>query len=162
MAVERSQLRRLFTSDECSISRTVGLIGDRWSLLILREAFYDVTRFEDLHENLTISRAVLSERLDRLVEVGLLHKVPYQLPGQRARYEYHLSADGIELIPAFVALLKWGDKHRDDHPPIVLRHQNCGGEVSATLTCSIGHVVTPEVIEPELHPHSKRRFPPGR
>lgn len=151
--MDKTELRALIDGDLCSIARTVELIGDRWSMLILREAFYGTSRFADLLENLHISRAVLTDRLDSLVAHGLLERVRYQPPGERARYEYLLTDAGQELIPAFVSLLQWGDKHRNGgRPPITLVHARCGAHVRAELRCARGHTVTPDALEPEPGP----------
>lgn len=151
--MQRSEVRALFESGECSIARTVALIGDQWSMLILREAFYGVSRFEDFRGNLLISRAVLTARLDGLVGSGLLEKADYREPGQRVRYEYRLTEAGAELIPAFVALLQWGDRHcNGGKPPVIMTHAGCGSTVSSQLRCAKGHDVMPLQVEPEPGP----------
>ncbi|MFF4550072.1 winged helix-turn-helix transcriptional regulator [Streptomyces sp. NPDC001435] len=151
--MDRTELRALFDGDLCSIARTVELIGDRWSMLVLREAFYGVSRFEQLRENLRISRAVLTDRLDGLIAAGLLERVPYQSPGQRARNEYRLTEAGTELMPAFAALLAWGDKHRNNGmPPVTLTHAGCGAPLRSQLVCDKGHAVTADEVEPEPGP----------
>src|SRR5664279_224644 len=151
--MDRTEVRAMLDGDLCSIARTVELIGDRWSMLLLREAFYGVSRFEQFRENVHISRAVLTDRLDHLVEHGLLERVAYQPSGQRARHEYQLSAAGTDLIPAFAALMKWGDEHRNHGiPPITLTHTGCGSPVTSQLLCERGHVVSADAVEPEPGP----------
>jgi len=145
----------------CSIARTLDFVGDRWSLLILREAsFYEVTRFEQFRARLGISKAVLSDRLDGLVAHGILERVPYQAPGERVRHEYGLTAAGTELFPVLVALAEWGDKHRNEGlPPVTLSHAGCGAPVHGGLICAKGHHVSQPEVEPEAGPGLNR---PGR
>jgi len=143
-----------FDSTRCSIFKTLELVGDRWSILILREvSLYEVTRFAELQQRLGISRAVLSERLDGLVEHGILERVPYQPPGERARHEYRLTEAGTELFPVLIALGQWGDKHRNQGlPPIDIEHSGCGELVHAQLVCDAGHPVTQRETEPHPGP----------
>jgi DNA-binding HxlR family transcriptional regulator len=138
------------STENCTVARTLRLIGDRWSLLVLREAFNGVRRFDDLHRHLGIAPAVLSARLATLVGNGLLERVPYRELGQRVRDEYRLSARGWDLHPVVVALMAFGDKHLADPegPPIELRHEECGAPVRITLTCAAGHHVdSPKQID---------------
>ncbi len=124
-------------SDEhCSLARTLAVIGDRWTLLILRDAFLRVRRFEDFENSLGIARRVLSERLALLVEHGILSKVPYQ--ERPTRYEYRLTDKGLDLYPALISLVHWGDKHyaTKDGPPVLHRHLKCGHDFRSVLTCS--------------------------
>lgn len=93
------------------------LLGDRWTLLILREAFYGVSRFEDLRADLSAPRAALSERLERLVGEGILERRPYQEEKSRPRHEYRLTAKGRELALVLIALMQWGDRHLGDGGP---------------------------------------------
>ena len=122
--------------EDCSLSRTLAVIGDRWTLLILRDAFLRVRRFEDFEESLKIARRVLSERLALLVEHGILKKVPYQ--ERPTRCEYRLTDKGLELYPALVSLVHWGDKHyaTKDGPPVIHRHLKCGHDFRSVMTCS--------------------------
>ncbi|MEM6748627.1 MAG: helix-turn-helix domain-containing protein [Pseudomonadota bacterium] len=93
------------------MAQAAELIGDRWTLLILREAFYGVTRFEDMHEDLEAPRSALTERLRRLVDARLLERVPYREPGSRTRWAYVLTEKGLDLAFTFLALTAWGEKH---------------------------------------------------
>lgn len=130
-------------SESCSMSRTLDIIGDRWTLLVLRDLFSGVNRFEDLREHLGIARDVLSRRLAALVESGVAEKSSYQEKGDRTRFEYHLTTAGRELRPVLVAIMDWGDRHvSPDGPPLVLEHVGCGSGVHAVLTCEDGHQVT--------------------
>lgn len=130
-----------YSAENCSIARTLGLVGEKWSLLILREALYGVRRFDDFARVLGCPRDVLSARLKRLVAAGVLRTVPYREPGHRPRLEYHLTAKGLDLQPALLALMEWGDRWAadDDGPPVVVTHRDCGAPVSVELTCGEGH-----------------------
>ena len=110
-------------------------MGERWTLLILRESFLGTSRFDDFHDRLGIARNVLQTRLERLVEEGVLARFPYQ--DRPARHEYRLTQEGRDLLPVLVALLQWGDRHRapDVGPPTAIAHANCGGAISAGLRC---------------------------
>ncbi|MQA79559.1 MAG: transcriptional regulator [Streptosporangiales bacterium] len=133
--------RSRYRSDNCSIGRTLTVVGERWTLLILREAFYGVRRFEDLQRNLGVARNVLAVRLQTLVEHDLLVRHPYRKTGHRERFEYRLTEKGRDLFPALVALMQWGDRYLadDSGPAVVVTHQDCGAVVSAELTCEAGH-----------------------
>src|SRR5215472_4883423 len=100
-----------YDSANCAIGATVGILGERPTFLVLREAFNGVRRFDDMQRRTGMPRQVLSNRLSRLVGDGLLRRVPYQDDGQRQRSEYRLTDKGIELYPVMVALLGWGDKY---------------------------------------------------
>jgi DNA-binding HxlR family transcriptional regulator len=120
----------------CSIARPAALLGDRWTLVILRQAFNGVKRFEDFQETLGISRSLLSERLNRLVEAGVLRREPYK-DSVRTRDRYRLTEMGLDLYPVLMALRQWGDRYlADDFPPADIRHRGCGGEPTLELRCS--------------------------
>jgi DNA-binding HxlR family transcriptional regulator len=118
-----------------SVGRTLALVGERWTLLILREAFFGVRRYGELVRNLGIPRPTLSARLRTLVDAGLLERVPYSRDPDR--HEYRLTDPGRELFPAIVALMRWGDAHLagPEGPPIVLRHDACGEIADPRLSC---------------------------
>jgi len=97
--------------ERCGMARAAELLGDRWTLLIVREALYGVTRFEAIRADLDIPRTVLSKRLRHLVDVGVLKKRSYREPGQRAREQYVLTTMGVELALPMIALMHWGEKH---------------------------------------------------
>ena len=125
----------------CSASRTLEVIGEKWTLLLLREAYYGVRRFQDFQRHLGIPRPVLSRRLAKLVDEGLLRRVPYQEPGDRPRHEYRLTEAGRALFPTIAALMEWGDRYRSDPegPAIALAHRGCGHPVALELRCAAGH-----------------------
>jgi DNA-binding HxlR family transcriptional regulator len=114
------------------------MLGDRWILLILRDATLGVTRFDEFRDRLGIADNILSARLRRLVDGGLLAKVPYR-DGHRTRQEYRLTKAGADLAPVLRALADWGQRHtRPDPPaePMRVVHAGCGGEVGADQACS--------------------------
>ncbi|HYB34458.1 MAG TPA: helix-turn-helix domain-containing protein [Mycobacterium sp.] len=133
--------RRRYTSSNCSIARTLGVVGEKWTLLVLREAFYGVRRFDDFHAALGCARNLLSERLKTLVANGLLEKQPYKDDRGRRRDEYRLTDKGRDLFPVVVTLMQWGDRWAADEagPPVVLRHHDCEHQVSVRLCCDAGH-----------------------
>lgn len=128
--------------EPCSIARTLELVGEKWSLLVLREAFCGVRRFDDLRRRTGAPRQVLAARLATLVDAGVLRRQPYQEPGRRTRDEYRLTRAGMDLFPVLVALMRWGDRHLDQPaggPPIDLVHAGCGEPVDVGLHCRAGH-----------------------
>jgi DNA-binding HxlR family transcriptional regulator len=127
-------LKRDYEGQNCSIARTLELIGERWTLLILRDVFLGVRRFEDFQAELGVARNVLSSRLTRLVDEGILEKRPYQ--ERPVRFEYRLTEKGIDLWPVLVSLVKWGDKYAAaEGPPRIIEHRGCGGQINDHLTC---------------------------
>ena len=124
---------------DCSIAHSLELIGERWSLLVIRDVFLGVRRFEDLQRNLGIARNVLAARLDKLTADGILERRPYS--ERPPRDEFMLTEQGLDLWPAIVALMQWGDEHRPgpNGPPTVLGHKGCGGAVSAAGNSSDPH-----------------------
>ncbi len=132
------QLDQSLSSPEsagCSIAAALELIGDRWTILILRDAFRGIRRFDDFRRDLDVARPVLADRLRKLVDGGIMMKVPYtQRP---LRHEYRLTPMGIELSPALVALMRWGDTWLSHGaPPTVLVHDHCGQPLEQGFWCS--------------------------
>jgi DNA-binding HxlR family transcriptional regulator len=143
-----------------SVGRALALVGERWTLLILREAFFGVRRFGQLARNLDIPRPTLSSRLRTLVDAGLLERVRYARNPDR--HEYRLTDAGRDLFPAIVALMRWGDKHLagPEGPPIVLRHQGCGEIADPGLTCQhCGEEIDARNVTPERGPGFRDRQP---
>jgi DNA-binding HxlR family transcriptional regulator len=132
-----------YDTANCAIGAAVGVLGERPTFLVLREAFNGVRRFDDMQRRTGMPRQVLSQRLARLVAEGLLRRVPYQEHGQRSRAEYRLTDKGLDLYPVLVALMEWGDRYEGDAdgPPVLLRHRDCGEPVRLHLTCEAGHVL---------------------
>ena len=128
-------LKNTYEGQACSIARSLELIGERWTLLIVRDVFRGLRRFDEIQESLGIARNVLANRLDRLVEEGIFEKRRYQ--EHPPRCEYFLTEKGIDLWPVLVSLVKWGDKHEPgmDGPPVVVRHKECEGEIDDHFTC---------------------------
>ena len=122
----------------CSIARSLEIVGEWWSLLIVRDAFLGIRRFDDFQRDLGISRNILSDRLGTLVEHGIFERRRYQEHPER--FEYRLTPKGVELYPVIVSLLRWGDKWESpDGPPLRLEHATCGHDSEAVLTCSHCH-----------------------
>ncbi|MEV5964025.1 helix-turn-helix domain-containing protein [Kribbella sp. NPDC051952] len=136
----------------CSIARTLELVGDRWSFLILREAHLGTTRFADFRDYLHIAPNILTNRLAALIEAGLLEKREYHEEGQRTRSSYHLTAAGVDLKLVLAALQQWGDVHvpRADGPTVVRRSTASRELVDVGFVDKDGHVVPDEdvVFEP--------------
>jgi DNA-binding HxlR family transcriptional regulator len=119
----------------CSVARTLSVVGDRWTLLILRDAFLGVRRFEQLQQSLGATRHVLSDRLAKLVDHGILRRERYQ--EKPDRYEYRLTEKGLDLQPVMLALVGWGDRWMagDEGPPVTYVHRDCGREITPAFRC---------------------------
>ncbi|HEY5987512.1 MAG TPA: helix-turn-helix domain-containing protein [Streptosporangiaceae bacterium] len=132
-----------YETANCAIGSAIAILGERWTFLVLREAFSGVRRFADMQRRTQAPRQILSDRLARLVRQGLLRKVPYQEHGQRHRYEYRLTDKGLDLYPVLVALMEWGDRYATGSggPQTLLTHRDCGQPVRLQLTCADGHTV---------------------
>ncbi len=140
-----------FRVNNCSIERTLDIVGEKWTFLVLREAFTGVRRFADMQAITGAPRQVLSARLARLVDEGLLRKEPYREPGQRQRDEYRLTEKGRDLYPLLVALMHWGDKYLagDEGAPVLLTHRDCGALIEQRFRCAEGHEVSgPREVTP--------------
>jgi DNA-binding HxlR family transcriptional regulator len=134
--------RGSWSADACSIRKALEIAGTRSALIILREAFYGTTRFDDFAERAGVSEPVAAARLRELVDEGLLEREPYRTAGQRTRMAYRLTEKGAGLFPALVALMQWGDRWlAPGGPPVVLRHEGCEEPVRAELRCAAGHEV---------------------
>ena len=119
----------------CSVARTMGVMGEPWSPLILRDVWVGMHRFDQLQADLGISRKVLTERLDHLVDHGVLERRPYD---PRPRFEYHLTAMGVELVDVLMVMVGWGDRWlaEESGPPVLYRHHACGKISSVDLRCA--------------------------
>jgi DNA-binding HxlR family transcriptional regulator len=152
-------LGRTYDGQVCSIARSLEVLGERWTLLIVRDVLLGLRRFDDFQHSLGVARNVLTDRLARLVETGVLERVPYQ---QRPpRYEYQLTPMGRELAVPIVSLMHWGDRHLAGPagPPRLTHHRDCGGTLQASLTCtacgqSVGAADMEVVPGPGLHRHA--------
>jgi DNA-binding HxlR family transcriptional regulator len=136
----------------CSIARTLGVLGERWTFLILREAFLGATRFAEFRQRLGIAPDVLSDRLGTLTEYGALRREPYQDPGERSRFAYRLTPAGQELQVILGALQQWGDEHlpHPDGPSMLRRRAGTGGPGGTPL--HVGYIDDDgrEVILPDV------------
>ncbi|SMC73007.1 winged helix-turn-helix transcriptional regulator [Kibdelosporangium aridum] len=130
--MKRSSLARW----PCSIARTMDLLGDWWTPLVLRESFYGIRRFDEFQRTLGIARNTLTERLTRLVAEGLLEKQMYQ--EKPLRYEYVLTEKGRDFFAVLLAMTRWGDRWLSgmDGPPVTMHHDTCGHEAQAEVVCS--------------------------
>jgi DNA-binding HxlR family transcriptional regulator len=135
-SVDRAlDLSHRFQAD--SVGRSLSLVGDRWTIMILREAFFGVRRYGQLARNLNIPRPTLSLRLRKLVDAGVLDRVRYSTEPER--HEYRLTQAGRDLFPAVIALMRWGDTYLagPEGPPIVLHHETCGKPTQPHVTCDV-------------------------
>jgi DNA-binding HxlR family transcriptional regulator len=128
-------LPRTYDNQVCSIARTLEVIGDRWTLLVIRDAFLGVRRFDDFQRSLGVARNVLTDRLNRLVEAEILRRHRYQ--ERPERYEYRLTRKGVGLWPIMMTTMKWGDRYlAPEGKPRLILHKDCGGEIDERLHCS--------------------------
>ncbi|MDT3438896.1 MULTISPECIES: helix-turn-helix domain-containing protein [unclassified Pseudofrankia] len=127
----------------CSVARALEVVGERWSLLVIREVTFGVRRFDAIQAATGAPRAVLTERLAGLVRAGVLERVTYREAGSRTRWEYRLTPAGRELAPVLSALRQWGDRHLagEDGPPATFTHAGCGAPVRVQHVCEAGHVI---------------------
>ena len=138
------------------MAEALDVVRTRSAFLILREAFYGATRFEEFAERTDLSEPVTAARLQELTAEGILERVPYREPGQRTRQAYRLTDKGSELLPVLVALMQWGDRwQHDSGARVELRHRGCGAAVTAQLRCADDHPVPPDELE--LAARSRRR-----
>jgi len=146
----------------CSIARTLSVVGDRWTLLILRNAFLRLRRFEEFQQQLGITRHLLADRLLKLVEHGVLEKVAYQQ--NPPRHEYRLTAKGRDLYPVLMALVAWGDRWMDDGQgaPLLYRHSACGHRFAPVMACSeCGAALEARAVQPLAGPGLRRSSDPA-
>lgn len=118
----------------CSVARTWAVVGERWTVLILRQAFRGTTRFDDFQRSLGLGRTLLSDRLRLLVDEGIFARETYQTRPER--HEYRLTQKGHDLYPVLLALMRWGDRYKVDTPPVRLIHKACGHPAEPEMTCS--------------------------
>ncbi|KAA2252409.1 helix-turn-helix transcriptional regulator [Solihabitans fulvus] len=138
--------RDRFATMACSVARTAGLIADPWTLLVLRDLFLGVNRFEQLVRDLGVATNILTERLERLMASGLVEREAYQR--NPVRYEYSLTESGTGLYGVVISLLAWGDHHLAvDGVPMRLVHEVCGEEITPVVTCAhCGTVLRPDEV----------------
>jgi len=144
----RLEPRGSWAADRCTIAKTLDVLTTRSAFLLLREAFYGTTRFDDFAARAGLSEPVTAARLRELVEDGLLEREDYREAGQRTRQRYRLTEKGADLFPTLVALMQWGDRWLDERGgPVELRHRDCGEPVAVELRCAGGHAVTPGEVD---------------
>jgi DNA-binding HxlR family transcriptional regulator len=138
----------------CNIARPIALLGEGWTLLVVRQAFMGTRRFEDFQGALGISRSLLAERLRRLVDAGVLRREPYR-DSVRTREQYRLTEKGLDLYPVLMALRTWADKHESPEagPLVLYRHRDCGGLTELVHSCSkCGEELSARDVQPEPGP----------
>jgi DNA-binding HxlR family transcriptional regulator len=144
----------------CSIARTVSILGERWTLVILRQAFLGARRFEDYQRGLGVARNMLADRLRTLVDEGILERRPYS--EHPPRHEYRLTVKGRDLYPILVTLMQWGDRYggHEEGAPMVLVHEPCGHDAAPVLTCSAcGEPLDPRDVRPVPGPGARPLTP---
>src|SRR3954452_24689863 len=130
-----SMLGRTYAGQNCSVAKALEIVGERWTVLILREIFLGRRRFDEMAQNLGIARNVLTQRLQRLTDEGVLTRLAYQERPQR--FEYRLTDKGLDLWPVMVTLMQFGDRYyAPAGPPLVLTHRDCGGTLDAHRICT--------------------------
>jgi len=128
-------LGRTYDGQNCSVAKSLELVGERWTMLVVREVFLGHRRFDEIATRLGVARNVLTARLARLVDEGVLERVRYQ--ERPERFEYRLTEKGIDLWPVIVSLVQFGDRYyAPEGPPVVLTHRDCGGTLDAHRTCT--------------------------
>ena len=148
--------RDSWRADNCPIVAALDVIGTRSAFVIMREALYGASRFEQFVKRTQLSEPVIATRLRELTEAGLLAKEPYREPGERTRNAYRLTEKGADLLPALTALFSWGTRWQlSSRPPVELAHSDCGGLVTSVLYCEHGHIVDPSTVE--LRPTRNQR-----
>lgn len=130
------------TVTDCPIAATLEIVGEKWSLLILRDIARGLHKFGAIHASLGCARNLLSARLKTLEAARIIHTEAYQETGARARKAYHLTPTGADLLPVLLALQEWGQKHLGRTGGAHITHRDCGSEVHTTLGCSNGHTLS--------------------
>jgi DNA-binding HxlR family transcriptional regulator len=138
-------LRRDYEGQNCSIARALEIVGERWTLLIVRDCFLGLRRFEELQQSLGVARNVLTDRLNRLVEEGILERVRYS--ERPERFEYRLTPKGRDLEIALAGLRQWGDQHLSEKPPRITRRKSDQKPVVAAFVPAGADVLRPHEIE---------------
>ena len=148
--------REEYDAATCSVGHALDAIGDRWTMLVIREAFFGVRRFEQMQRNLGIARNILTDRLQKLVGHGILERRRYQ--ERPERFEYRLTRKGLDLYPALVTLMSWGDAYMSDEgAPITLVHKACGHDADPVLACAhCGEALDARDVRVEPGPGARR------
>lgn len=146
--------------DTCTIGRAMDILGEKWTVVVLREIFNGVRRFDDMRVRNSIPRQVLTNRLAGLVDAGVLRREPYREPGSRVRHEYRLTEKGFDLYPVMIAVSEWGNRYlsEPEGPPLAFTHRDCGAEVHTELHCGAGHTIGAyRDVVPQPGPGARRR-----
>ncbi len=149
-----------YSTDNCQLGRAMAVLGERSTLVVLREVFNGVRRFDDMQRHSGVSRQLLSSRLALLVEHDILRREPYRPDGGRLRHEYRLTAKGFDLYPVLAAVSDWGTRYYagPEGAPVELAHRGCGAQVHAGLACDDGHPITePRDVAPRPGPGVRPR-----
>ena len=149
-----------FSVDTCTIGRAMAVLGEKWTVVVLREVFNGVRRFDDMRVRTGIPRQVLTNRLAMLVGAGVLRREPYREPGARERHEYRLTAKGFDLYPVLIAVAEWGNRYlaEPEGPPLEFAHRGCDAPVHVQMHCAAGHHVTAHRdVLPRPGPGARRR-----
>jgi DNA-binding HxlR family transcriptional regulator len=154
-----------YSTDNCQVGRALAVFGDRQTMVVIREVFNGVRRFDDMQRHSGVNRQVLSNRLAHLVEAGILRREPYRPEGSRVRFEYRLTQKGLDLYPVLTALAEWGARYVADPegPAVEMSHRGCDAAVHAVLVCEEGHRID-ELREVVPRPGSGAKLldePPG-
>jgi DNA-binding HxlR family transcriptional regulator len=139
----------------CSIEKTMSALGTKSAMLIMREAYYGTTRFDDFAHRVGITKAAAAARLAELVDLGLLTRRPYREPGQRTRDEYILTEAGTDFMPVVWAMFEWGQRHLPGRHRLRLTHLECGADATVEVRCAQGHPVPPDELGVELTKRSR-------
>jgi DNA-binding HxlR family transcriptional regulator len=141
----------------CPVENTMALLGTKSAMLIMREAYYGTTRFDDFFRRVGITKAAAATRLSELVDAGLLRRQPYREAGQRTRDEYVLTDAGLDFMPVVWAMFEWGQRHLPRQAPLRLAHAGCGADARVEIRCERGHHVPPEELAVELAKRPARK-----
>jgi DNA-binding HxlR family transcriptional regulator len=141
----------------CSIEKTMSALGTKSAMLIMREAYYGTTRFDDFAHRVGITKAAAAARLAELVDLGLLTRQPYREPGQRTRNEYVLTEAGTDFMPVVWAMFEWGQRYLPGRHQLRLTHLGCGADATVEVRCAEGHPVPPDQLGVELSKRKRNR-----
>ena len=142
---------------QCSIEQTMTVLGTKSAMLIMREAYYGTTRFDDFARRVGITKAAASARLSELVDLGMLTRRPYREVGQRTRDEYVLTEAGVDFMPVVWAMFQWGQQHLPGRNRLRLTHVACGADAVVEMRCTEGHPVPPDELGVELVKRNRSR-----
>src|SRR6201995_2763359 len=142
---------------QCSIEKTMSVLGTKSAMLIMREAYYGTTRFDEFAQRVGITKAAASARLSELVDLGLLTRRPYREPGQRTRDEYVLTEAGTDFMPVVWAMFEWGQRHLAGRSRLRVIHLDCGAEASGEICCAAGDPAPPKELGVQLARRNSRR-----